>query len=110
MLGRGRTVRVGMNCGPFSRLARVCAITCASCWPPTSRHGRPAVTKRTLTISHEQAWFDIVSYGRRGPGQRTWLGSANYEAIARTTGNVPEVMVKVTGGGCNIRQVRDEID
>jgi len=68
------------------------------------------VTKRLLTISQDQAWLDIVSYGRRGPGQRGRLGSANYEAIARTTGNIPEVMVKVTGGGRNIRQVRDEID
>jgi len=56
----------------------------------------------------EPGWLDIVSYGRRGPGQRGPL-RPYYEAIARTTSRVPEVMVKVTGGGRNVRQVRDEI-
>src|SRR5688572_2038262 len=67
------------------------------------------MTKRMVSVRQEPAWLDIVSYGRRGPGQRGRLGPSNYEAIARTTGGAPEVMVKVTGGGRNVQQVLDEI-
>ena len=39
--------------------------------------------------------FDIVSYGRRGPGGSSRL---SVEQIERTVSRVPEVMVKVSGG------------
>lgn len=41
--------------------------------------------------------LDIVSYGRRGPGQR--LTISERELIRRTVQRVPEVVVRVTGGG-----------
>lgn len=62
-----------------------------------------------VDVRAETPWLDIVSYGRRGPGQRR-LGPAQYAAIARTAGGVPEVMVKVTGGGRSLQQVMDELD
>lgn len=67
------------------------------------------MTKRLVSFGREAAWLDIVSHGRRGPDQSAPLGPQHHEAIARTTGNVPEVMVKVTGGGRNVQQVKDEI-
>src|SRR5687767_4126218 len=66
--------------------------------------------KRLIDVREERPWLDPVSYGRRAPGARGRLGPAAYEAIARTTSRVPEVMVKVTGGGRSVRQVRDEIE
>jgi hypothetical protein len=37
------------------------------------------------------------------------LTPAQHELIARTAGRVPEVMVKVTGGGRSVQQAKDEI-
>ena len=48
--------------------------------------------------------FDIVSYGRRGPERR--LSLAQVEQIARTVRRVPEVMVKVSGGGTSVGAVK----
>jgi hypothetical protein len=45
--------------------------------------------------------FDLVSYGRRGPGLRDRLSLAQMQQIARTVACTPEVMVKVLPGGAN---------
>lgn len=42
--------------------------------------------------------FDIVSYGRRGPGDASTLSVEQIERVKRTVSRVPEVMVKVSGG------------
>lgn len=52
----------------------------------------------------KDAPFDIVSYGRRGPERRLCL--AQVEQIARTVRRVPEVMVKVSGGGTSVGAVK----
>lgn len=48
--------------------------------------------------------FDLVSYGRRSPERR--LSLAEVEQIARTVRRVPEVMVKVSGGGTSVGAVK----
>jgi len=42
--------------------------------------------------------FDIVSYGRRGPGGSTQLNVEQIEQVKRTVSRTQEVMVKVSGG------------
>ena len=50
-------------------------------------------------------FLDIVSYGRRGPGEGRSFGHAEIEQIARTVRRTPEVMVKVSGCGHSARAV-----
>ena len=47
--------------------------------------------------------LDVVSYGRRGVGS---LSSPERDLILRTARRVPEVMVKVSGGGRNLAGVQ----
>jgi hypothetical protein len=49
--------------------------------------------------------LDIVSHGRRGPAPSNGFSAAQIEQIRRTVRRVPEVMVKVTGGGRKIGAV-----
>ena len=49
--------------------------------------------------------LDIASYARRGPGRVDRLSPAQIEQIARTVRGVPEVMVKVSGGGTSPKGV-----
>ena len=49
--------------------------------------------------------LDIASYARRGPGRVDRLTPAQIEQIARTVRGVPEVMVKVSGGGTSPKGV-----
>jgi len=39
--------------------------------------------------------FDLLSFGRAGPGRRDRLSPAHIEQIARTVARTPEVMIKV---------------
>ena len=55
------------------------------------------------------AHLDVVSHGRRGPGASARLTVGQIEQIRRTVRRVPEVMVKVTGGGRNIGAVAAHI-
>jgi len=66
--------------------------------------------KRLVSVRTERPWLDIVSYGRKGPNQTLRFDPGQREQIARIVSRVPEVMVKVTGGGRSVRQVKDEID
>jgi hypothetical protein len=43
--------------------------------------------------------FDLFSFGRRGPGQRSHLPRSWLETIARTNRRTPEVMLKVLTRG-----------
>jgi hypothetical protein len=49
--------------------------------------------------------FEIISYGRAGPSTPGRFSPAVLRQIARTVRHVPEVMVKVTGGGTKISAV-----
>lgn len=46
--------------------------------------------------------FDLISHGRLGSPER--LSVPQIEQIRRTVRRVPEVMVKVTGGGRSVRE------
>ena len=62
------------------------------------------MTRRILrTPSDNRPLLDVFSVARRGPPERLTL--PQIEQIRRTVGRVPEVMVKVTGGGRSIRAV-----
>ena len=54
--------------------------------------------------------FEIVSHGRKGRHTPLQLSRADIEAIARTVGNTPEVVVKVSGGGKSVAAVRAHVD
>jgi len=57
------------------------------------------MTRRVFRLNREgEGLFDIVSYGRRGPGRPTHFTREQVEQIVRTVRRVPEVMVKVSGG------------
>ena len=57
--------------------------------------GEPAGGARDMAL-------DIVSYGRRGPSGKLYLGVDQIAQIRRTVGRTPEVMVKVSGGGRDV--------
>ena len=62
------------------------------------------MTRRVFRLNRErEAAFDMVSYGRRGPGQPTRFTREQIEQIARTVRRAPEVMVKVSGGAKTTR-------
>jgi Relaxase/Mobilisation nuclease domain len=46
-----------------------------------------------------QAWLDIGSYGRRGPGRRDRVSPAHVAYITRTVRGTPEVMIKMLNQG-----------
>ncbi len=57
------------------------------------------MVRRVFRLNRDgEGLFDIVSYGRRGPGRPTHFAREQVEQIARTVRRVPEVMVKVSGG------------
>jgi hypothetical protein len=53
--------------------------------------------------------LDISSHGRRGPADSQRLTISQVEQIRRTARRVPEVMVKVTGGGRKRRAVAEHL-
>jgi hypothetical protein len=59
----------------------------------------------TIDVRTGQALFDIVSYARRGPGRTDRLSPTQVEQVMRTVRRVPEVMVKVSGGGTSPKGV-----
>jgi hypothetical protein len=65
----------------------------------------------TLSINTGRPLLDIVSHGRRGPGNRIGLSRDQIEAIGRTVRRVPEVMVKVLAKDSNnLRSVGRHLD
>jgi MobA/VirD2-like, nuclease domain len=66
------------------------------------------VTRRVVRlISADQPLLDVFSAARQGPAER--LSIPQIEQIRRTVRRTPEVMVKVTGGGRNVRAVAAHI-
>lgn len=63
------------------------------------------MASHTVNIRGGQPLFDLVSFGRRGPGRTDGLSLAQVEQIARTVRRVPEVMLKVSGGGTTPKAV-----
>lgn len=61
--------------------------------------------KRTVDLRGQKAILDVVSYGRRAPGHGRTFTPAEREQIGRTVARVPEVMIKVTGGGRSVSAV-----
>ena len=53
----------------------------------------------SLPGSGRLAELDLVSYGRRGRHTPLQFSAAQLEQIGCTVSGVPEVMVKVSGGG-----------
>ena len=54
---------------------------------------------RQLIDLGPQAWLDIGSYGRRGPGRRDRVSPAHVAYITRTVRGTPEVMIKMLNQG-----------
>ena len=64
------------------------------------------MSRRPLRVPlHSPAPLEIVSHARRGPGASAKLTAGQIAQIRRTVRRVPEVMVKVTGGGRRIGAV-----
>ena len=64
------------------------------------------MARRVFRLNREgEGLFDIVSYGRRGPGRPMRFMPEQIEQITRTVRRVPEVMVKVSGGAKTTRGV-----
>ncbi len=54
--------------------------------------------------------LEIVSHGRRGPGERLHLTPSQVEQIARTVRRTPEVIVKVSGGARDAGGAKAHVD
>ncbi|MDY6948940.1 MAG: relaxase/mobilization nuclease domain-containing protein, partial [Pseudomonadota bacterium] len=63
------------------------------------------MSKRTVDLRGQKPLLDIQSYGRRAPGHGRTFTPAERAQIGRTVARVPEVMIKVTGGGRSIGAV-----
>jgi hypothetical protein len=55
--------------------------------------------RRIVDLRDQHPLLDIVSYGRRAPGNGRTFTPAERDHIARTVNSAPEVMIKVSGGG-----------
>ena len=53
----------------------------------------------TFRLQRGEPLLNISSYARRGPGRTDRLSPAQIKHIARTVRRVPEVVIKVSGGG-----------
>jgi hypothetical protein len=53
------------------------------------------------TQAYSTPLFDLLSYGRRGPGRRDHLSPGEIQQVARTVRRTPEVMVKVLPKSAN---------
>jgi hypothetical protein len=53
------------------------------------------MTRRLVNVRSGAALFEIVSYGRGGPGRSSGLSPDQIELISRTVSRTPEVVIKV---------------
>jgi Relaxase/Mobilisation nuclease domain len=67
------------------------------------------VSKSGIRVPGEKPWLDLVSFGRRGPGERIHFLPTQIAQISRTVRRVPEVMVKVSGGATTLRGVKTHL-
>lgn len=63
------------------------------------------MTKRLVDLRSQRPLLDVVSYGRRAPGDGRTFTHAEREYIGRTVTRTPEVMIKVSGGGSSVGAV-----
>ncbi len=64
------------------------------------------MVRRTVRVPRDrERLFDLFSVGRAGPSRRDRFTPAEIQQIARTVRRMPEVMVKVTGGGSTVGAV-----
>lgn len=69
------------------------------------------MARHLIEVDSGRGWFDIGSYGRRGPGRRDRFSAAQIEFISRTVHRAPEVMVKMLNrGGTGLRAVGRHIN
>lgn len=61
--------------------------------------------KRLINLRDAKPLLDVVSFGRRGPGDGRAFTPAERDYIGRTVARVPEVMIKVSGGGNSVGAV-----
>jgi hypothetical protein len=67
--------------------------------------------KRLVDVRSGPALFNIVSYGRGGPGRSSRLSLGQIELISRTVSRTPEVMIKVLPKDSNnARSIQKHID
>jgi len=67
--------------------------------------------KRLIDVRDGYALFDLVSYGRDGPGRSSGLSPGQIAQIARTAGRTPEVVVKVLPKDSNnAKSIQKHID
>jgi hypothetical protein len=67
--------------------------------------------KRLVDVRSGPALFNIVSYGRGGPGRSSGLSPGQIELISRTVSRTPEVMVKVLPKDSNdARSIQKHVD
>ena len=67
--------------------------------------------KRLVDVRSGPVLFNIVSYGRGGPGRSSGLSLGQIELISRTVSRTPEVMVKVLPKDSNnARSIQKHID
>jgi hypothetical protein len=66
--------------------------------------------KRVVDLTAQRPALDLVSYGRRGPGQQRSLTSAEIAHVSRTVGRVAEVVIKVSGGARTLAGVSAHLD
>jgi hypothetical protein len=65
--------------------------------------------KSIISVTQGRPLLDIASYGRGGPGRTHSLSHSQVAHIARTVRGVPEVMVKVSGGGKSAKAVQAHV-
>jgi hypothetical protein len=61
--------------------------------------------KRVIDLRNARPLLDVVSFGRRAPGDGRAFTAAERGYIGRTVARVPEVMIKVSGGGNSVGAV-----
>jgi len=67
--------------------------------------------KRLVDVRSGPTPFNIISYGRGGPGRSSSLSPGQIELISRTVSRTPEVMVKVLPKDSNnARSIQKHID
>ena len=63
--------------------------------------------KQTVHMGRsEESLFELISRGRKGPGDTLVLTPGQVAAVERTVGRTPEVMVKVSGGSREAKGVK----
>ena len=67
--------------------------------------------KQTVHMGRsEESLFELISRGRKGPGDTLVLTPGQVAAVERTVGRTPEVMVKVSGGSREAKGVKAHFD